>query len=470
MITYSLKTVFCSALLIVIYFLILEKEKMHFFNRFYLLFAVLFSFIAPLVTFKSKIPVLLQIGSTDVTSFNIQSTANQQLLSIKQNGSLLSDLFLLAYLIVTAFLFIRFLTNLYHIWVKIRCSNTIDYTKSKIILTNEHSTPHSFLNYIFIPARNFKEGNIEKEILTHELAHVKQRHTLDIILIEIITVFAWINPFLFLYKRAVQLNHEFLADEFVIKAISDIYSYQMLLLGKATRPITITFTSPFNHLDIKKRIIMMNKKVSFKSAILKQIALIQVFAIIALLFASRIVAQEPTWTNVQTPSAQQGVSQDLLNEYQSILDKYKIALPDGKTGYDLTLSQEDNDKLEEIFFQMSKEQQDNQMFILVPKNAMVLPKTVPTQEQFDSFKDPNIYGVWIDGNRVNNEELKIYRSTDFSSVFVSKLQSNAKNYGKHEYQVNLMTNTGYGDYYSRTISQKGYYLMPVRTQDDVITR
>ena len=110
------------------------------------------------------------------------------------------------------------------------------------------------------------------------------------------------------------------------------------------------------------------------------------------------------------------------------------------------------------------------MFVLVPKNAMVLPKTVPTQEQFESFKDPNIYGVWIDGNRVNNEELKIYMSTDFSSVFVSKLQSNAKNYGKHEYQVDLMTNTGYGDYYNRTISQKGYYLMPVRTQDDVITR
>jgi bla regulator protein blaR1 len=265
MITYSLKTVFCSALLIVIYFLFLEKEKMHFFNRFYLLFAVLFSFIAPLIALKTKVPALLQIEPINAISLNFQSTASQQLTPIKQNGTLLSDFLLLVYLIVTAILFIRFLTNLYHICVKMRCSNTIDYTKSKIILSNEHSTPHSFLNYIFVPARDFKEGNIEEEILTHELAHVKQRHTLDIILIEIITVFAWINPFLFLYKRAIQLNHEFLADEFVTKSIRDIYSYQMLLLGKASKPIKITFTSPFNHLEIKKRIIMMNKKVSFKS-------------------------------------------------------------------------------------------------------------------------------------------------------------------------------------------------------------
>jgi hypothetical protein len=331
---------------------------------------------------------------------------------------------------------------------------------SKVALTNEQVAPHSFLNFIFISEKDFKQGVIEEEILNHELAHVKQLHSMDILLIEIITIFAWINPLLALYKRAVQLNHEFLADEHVTGALKEIHPYQMLLLSRLNQPKRMYFASPFNYLDIKKRIIMMNRKVSYKHAILKQIALIPIFGVMTLVFASKTVAQEPISVVGITPSTQQGASQDLVKLYQSILDKYIYTLPDGKRGQRLNISKEDKDKLEKIFFQMSKEQQESQVIAFVPKNTLLLKVKVPTQDQIESFKEPKTYGVWIDGKRVNNEELEKFKNADFSFVSVSKLQSNALNYGKHVYQVDLMTNTAYQDYYSKAIAQEGYILMP----------
>ena len=77
-----------------------------------------------------------------------------------------------------------------------------------------------------------------------------------------------------------------------------------------------------------------------------------------------------------------------------------------------------------------------------------------------------MYGVWINGERVNNEVLNNYNNTDFAFVFSSKLEKNATNYGKHVYQVNLMTNDGYRKYYNEKISDKGNTLVSrVLTKD-----
>jgi bla regulator protein blaR1 len=459
MITYILKTIACSALLIGIYFLILQKEKIYFFNRCYLLFSILFSFIVPAIVLNTKIPVSIIPLTINETTFSLERNISEKLIPVSPNGNLLSDLLLVGYLVVTAFLLCRFLVNTYFISARIRNSGKLMFMGSKIILTGENTAPHSFMNFIFVTGKDYENGIIEKEILTHELAHVRQKHSLDILLVEILTIVGWINPLLFLYKRAIQLNHEFLADAFVTKSFKDIRSYQLLLLGKVTQPLKMTFASPLNYFNIKKRIIMMSKNVSFKSAILKQVALIPVFAIFVFLFATKTIAQDQTKPAIQTPSTQQGVTGEVLNEYQAIIDKYKKTRPDGAFGYRLNLSAEDKEKLESIFFRMSKEQQDSQMFVFIPKSSMVLKRTSPTKEQLDSYKDPKIYGVWIDGSRVDNSILGNYKNTDFAYVFESILMKNATNYGKHVYQVNLMTNDYYQNYYNKQISDKGYAFM-----------
>jgi hypothetical protein len=457
MITYIVKTIICSAFLILIYYLILEREKMHFFKRFYLLFAIIFPFIIPLITLGINVPEQLQYIPINVATLDIQGTVDQQI-PTSENKLSLSDLLPFFYWSVTLVLLIRFLRNLYIMGVKIRRSRITYYMGSKVALTREQAAPHSFLNCIFLPEEDYIKGGIEEEILKHELAHVKQRHSLDILLIEFVTIIAWINPLLTLYKRAIQLNHEFLADEHVTGTLQDIHRYQMLLLTKLRQPLKMHFTSPFNYLDTKKRLLMMNRKTSYKHAFLKQIALIPVFVVMTFMFAAKTTAQQSVRETGLTPTTQQGVSQDLLKEYQTILDKNKFLLANGQQGFSMTFSQEDVDKLERIFLKMSKEQQDSQMVVFVPKNTLFLPEKVPTKEQFESFSDPKVYGVWIDNKRVKNDELSKYVNTDFSVVFISKLLPNATNYGKHEYQVDLMTKSAYQAHYNQVIQQKGYIL------------
>jgi bla regulator protein blaR1 len=364
------------------------------------------------------------------------------------------------YIAFTAALFLRFLINISVILVKIWRSNPSEYKSAKIVLINDSLCPHSFFNYVFVNFKDYKEGRIEDEILSHELTHVKQKHSVDILLLELLLIFAWINPILFIYKKAVQLNHEFLADESVVNTFKNTQSYQLLLFEKAAQTNSYIFSSPFNYLLTKKRIIMMSKKASLKIAILKQIALIPVIIASGFIFTSKSTAQDSIKVPQQKiESTTTGVSNDILNEYRDIMEKYKRTLSNGRTGYFFNLSQTDKERLESIYFQMSKEQQSAQMFQFIPNSSMVLKRSTPTKEQFESYKDPKMYGVWIDGQRVSNSDLSNYKNTDFANVFESILMKNATNYGKHVYQVDLMTNDYYQRYYDKQISDKGYTLM-----------
>lgn len=106
------------------------------------------------------------------------------------------------------------------------------------------------------------------EILTHELAHVKQKHSVDILIAEIISICCWINPFVWLIKREVRLNLEFLADKKVMEAGFSTKSYQYHLLGLAYNH-KYGLSNNFNFSHLKQRIIMMNKKKSNGAAHIK---------------------------------------------------------------------------------------------------------------------------------------------------------------------------------------------------------
>lgn len=468
MIPYIIKTILCSGLLIVFYHLILEKEKIYKFNRGFLLFAVLFSFIIPLVSIKVA-PLPAQIAETvyQSTSFEYETVAMQPLQN-SDSGATLTHLLLITYGLVSAYLLIRYLINVFSLILKVKRSRAINHSDARLILSEDRIVPYSFLRFIFIYKEDFTAGKIESEILSHELTHVKQKHSYDILFIEFLLVFAWINPVLFLYRRAMQLNHEFLADESVIKEFKESASYQLLLINKALQPERLQLSSQFNYLLTKKRIIMMSKKGSLRAALLKQIALIPVLFAAGFLFTSRVIAQDIVNTqNLQhAESSPIAVSGELIKEYKDILDKYKKTLKNGIESYSLNLSKEDHERLESIFFQMSKEQQEKQFIVFEPVSSMVLSKKAPTPEQLISFKDPKIYGVWIDGKRVNNDVLNNYKNSDFAFVMVSKLFKNATNYGKHVYQVNLDTNSHFQKLNDETMARKDNVLVPRHFEKD----
>jgi len=231
MILYLIKSATCLALLLAFYHLVLEREKMHIFNRFYLLGSVLFSFLAPLYIIYIDVAPLVLETVQNTTSFYATESITPEITVEKSIDY--KNIFIGIYSLISSILLVRFGRNLFHIIQKITRIKKITYQKAILVLVADNILPHTFWNYIFINKNDFENKKIEQELFTHELTHVTQKHTLDILLLEFLQAIFWINPFFILLKKAVQLNHEFLADETVINQHKNSIQYQHLLLNKS---------------------------------------------------------------------------------------------------------------------------------------------------------------------------------------------------------------------------------------------
>jgi hypothetical protein len=249
-----------------------------------------------------------------------------------------------------------------------------------------------------------------------------------------------------------------LADESVVSSLNEPSGYQLLLLSKADEPNSLSLTSKFNYLITKKRLIMMTKTTSNTKALLKMASVTVLIAGIAFLFSSRTIAQEipqVVSADKQMESTSEGVSDDLLKEYAAIIWKYKSKSPQSSwwTAFPRLISEEDRTRMETIFKGMSRAQQEKQIVVFMQRPAP-LKKVVPTTEEMKKWQNSAMYGLWINDKRVSNHELSNYTNTDFAQVMISKLMRNAINYGKHYYQINLMTKEYYDTYYQKAILEK----------------
>jgi beta-lactamase regulating signal transducer with metallopeptidase domain len=270
MIDFIIKSTLSLALLYVVYILMLEREKMHQFNRFYLLFGLLFSLIIPFITFEIYVESRIAVANTVVQPMPFSNAI------IAEQTDYLPVILWSIYLIVTVGLLARFANNLIKIRRKINSNPSEKLQNATLILLNEKVLPHTFLNYIFINRNDYENRKIEEELYTHEQTHVRQKHTLDILFIEILKTIFWFNPILILYKKTIQLNHEFLADENVVQSYNNVPFYQNLLLEKASWNKTFYLASNLNYLVTKKRLIMMTKTTSQSRALLKKLALVPI--------------------------------------------------------------------------------------------------------------------------------------------------------------------------------------------------
>ena len=180
--------------------------------------------------------------------------------SSKDGGVLLWELVvLIVYGVVTCVLLLRFLWQLFSIILLKNNSQTAYIHDTEVYVLTDDEGPFSFFNWIFINPERHKSDEIE-EIMMHELTHCQQLHSIDIIFAELFCVVFWFNPFVWLLKREVRLNLEYLADNSVLANGKDNKEYQYHLLGLTYRKNVATITNNFNVLPIQKRIKMMNKK------------------------------------------------------------------------------------------------------------------------------------------------------------------------------------------------------------------
>ena len=281
--------------LLALYHLILEKEKMHQFNRFYLLFGLAFSLVVPFIT----IEIIEEITRPIIQNSPIQ--INQGSIVLVEETNYLPIILWSIYGLVTTLFSIRFLSNLLKIISKINSNKSVDYKNAKLILLEEKVLPHTFLNFIFINETDYNNRKIETELFSHELTHVVQKHTFDVLFIELLKTIFWFNPIFIFYKKAIQLNHEFLADEKVITTYNNVSFYQNLLLSKANSTPTYYLTSNLNYSLTKKRLIMMTKTTSQTKAILKKIAIIPfIFGLVYFLCFETVAQENNLSVKVQT--------------------------------------------------------------------------------------------------------------------------------------------------------------------------
>jgi TonB family protein len=257
-----------------VYVLFLRRETYFRYNRIYLLLSLAVSFLLPFFSFQINAePDTNMIGEVVVTAPGFQNL----LQTVTVYGTLLSGAVIktvqsigwlkLIYFSGVVLFIILLITRLMQILLLVLNNPKEKANGLTIVWIDKDIAPFSFFHYVFI---NKKQAESEgySEMLAHESEHVRQRHSIDVLLLETATILQWFNPFIWLMKRSVRENHEFLADHGVLQPGVSPAAYKLLLLNGSMMPQPV-IANNFNYSLLKIRIQMISKIKSSRTAALK---------------------------------------------------------------------------------------------------------------------------------------------------------------------------------------------------------
>jgi len=247
------------------------------------------------IEIAGNLPFLNRLPFTEIQSANVsvgETIGETYIVQETAEKSSYTDVLFILYFIVAAALLIRFAVNIIRLLALANKNQQIKINNIKIVLIKDAFVPLSFGKYVFLNQDEYRNGQVENEVLAHEMTHIKQRHSLDIIFIELLLILFWFNPILYIYKKKIKLNHEFLADEGVISAYNDVPHYQMILIDKISRQCSLSLTSNLNYLLTKKRLTMMTKTTSTRIAVIKRMIVLPLFLIFAFAFCTKKVNEQ----------------------------------------------------------------------------------------------------------------------------------------------------------------------------------
>jgi beta-lactamase regulating signal transducer with metallopeptidase domain/biopolymer transport protein ExbD len=299
MISYLIYSAISLALLLLFYHTVLVKEKMFHFNRWYLLFSLVFSLSIPLIPVGmtgSLLPASSEEPSAVQTvqvPADVQSEEENQIREhgpdVKESAAdfsvagILVRLLIAGYIIGVIVLFVRLLRVVHTIQIKARRNPRTLFEGFEVVLLSEPVVPHTFFSTIFVNKKAYESGKISREILIHERTHARQKHTLDVIFVEALKILFWFNPLLYLFKRAILLNHEFLADEAVLSEGIHASRYQRTLLQTLLNQPSTALASNLNYGLTKRRFHMMTTSINKTRSALKAITIVPLFLTLSIL-------------------------------------------------------------------------------------------------------------------------------------------------------------------------------------------
>ena len=295
---YLLQVIGASALLYLYYHLALRNKKFHQYNRFYLLGAMLLSVLIPFL----NIPVYFTTQETH-TSIVLRTltvisgpavdegTVVLPVQQIKHPTFTTTGIFYYIYIFLAVLILIKIIGSLFRIRKII-----LNYPAEKIggikfINTSEPGTPFSFFRWLFWHKDISVKSPAGERIFRHEFFHIREKHTLDILFTELLTVIFWINPFFHLVKKEIRAIHEFLADQYAVQETNK-WDYAELLLMQ-TLQTRYSLVNPFFYNQIKRRIAMITNPKKTSHQYLRQLLVLPIAGIVVTLFAFKYSNSAP---------------------------------------------------------------------------------------------------------------------------------------------------------------------------------
>ena len=300
------------ALLYSLFYVILRKETFHRFNRCCLLFILLTSLVLPLVHISTSHPTAVNeavMASTDyiTTLPTIVVTPETKAPLITWND-VLAGIYWTGLCIMLLYLVLQIVQT--YLLIKGGLRHT-DKFGNTVILKEDIKSPFSIFHYIVMSVEDYE--NQRHNILTHEQEHIRMCHSYDLLLLQVVKVLQWFNPFVWFLENDLKALHEYQADEAVISQGIDAKQYQQLLVVKAVGNRLQPFANNLRRGSLKKRIIMMYQKKSNRWMMLKALFILPVICFAIYAFATpeskvaeklktKVAAVEQTFQEIAAPA------------------------------------------------------------------------------------------------------------------------------------------------------------------------
>lgn len=303
---YLFKLSICFGLLYFCFKLFLANDTFFRFNRYVILFGALICFILPFLKITLAKTSILQapFAALEELIFPYDYPEIENLL-VKNETALIPDTepvfspwiigllcIYLAGIIINIFFLAKSILSMYKL---INSGKKEKYGMYSLTVIGQDISPFSWRNNIVISAEDYKYNS--DEILAHEIAHIKSKHSYDLIFFELVGLVQWFNPAVWLLKRELKNIHEFQADTTALQSGIDATKYQLLLVKKAVGYSSYTLTNSFNHSKIKKRITMMLKEKSNKNGRLKLLLFLPAATLAMFTFARSEILKTEEETN-----------------------------------------------------------------------------------------------------------------------------------------------------------------------------
>jgi hypothetical protein len=276
------------SVLYLVYWLFLRKVTLFRVIRFYLVFSLILSVILPFIRIRYEVEVPLN-GLMGAKNGVWGQTGIMGALDGATLTGIIGIVFGSIYLMGASFFLARLICQVIILLTSIRKNGFYVKEQVKIVENSKYKVPFSFFHFVFINPQYISTDELDN-IIAHEKVHIRENHSFDLLLLELLSIVFWFNPFVWLIDRSIKQNHEHLADEGVIAQGYSIGRYHSILLNQLLGMEILRLTNHLNYSLNANRLKMTKQKKTPKLRALNIIWSLPVVFVLLVAFA------EPVYT------------------------------------------------------------------------------------------------------------------------------------------------------------------------------